>query len=161
IALYSKGLLTEAIDCFHKAIELDRTYAQAHAVLGMALLKQGRFAEAKAATRRGLDLLPENHPLRQRFALQLHQCKRLLALDDKLPVILKGEAEPADAAERIDLAQICQQHKKLYAASARFYPEAFADQPRLAQDLRTGHRYNAARAAVLAATGQGKDADKL
>src|SRR5262249_1890473 len=103
IALYSKGLLTEAIDCFHKAIELDRTYAQAHGVLGMALLKQGRFAEAKAATRRGLDLLPENHPLRQRFALQLEQCKRLLALDDKLPVILKGEAEPADAAERIDL----------------------------------------------------------
>jgi hypothetical protein len=42
----------------------------------------------------------------------------------------------------------------------RFYSEAFADDPKLADDLRTRHRYNAACSAALAGCGQGADADK-
>src|SRR5499427_8355063 len=43
----------------------------------------------------------------------------------------------------------------------RFYTAAFADEPKLANDLNAQHRYNAACAAALAGCGQGKDADKL
>jgi serine/threonine-protein kinase len=91
----------------------------------------------------------------------LKQCERLLALDKKLPAILKGDAKPADAGERLALAFLCQQYKQLYAASARFYADAFAEQPKLANNPRTQPRYYAACAAALAAAGQGKDADQL
>jgi hypothetical protein len=76
-------------------------------------------------------------------------------LDGKLPAILRGEAKPADATERIALANLCLL-KKLPGA-ARFFEEAFDTQPALADDVRTGNRYNAACAAALAACGQGQD----
>jgi tetratricopeptide (TPR) repeat protein len=47
------------------------------------------------------------------------------------------------------------------AASAAAYRKAFTLQPALADNLRQGHRYHAARAAVLAGSGQGKDAGEL
>jgi hypothetical protein len=60
------------------------------------------------------------------------------------------------------LAWLCQQpYKGTYAASARLYRDAFTSQSRLAADLRTGLRDNAARAAALVGCGQGKDAAGL
>jgi hypothetical protein len=151
----------EAIQHYRTAIRLDPKYASAHAALGQALLKQGRFAQAREATRRCLVLLPPNHSLRTFATQQLRQCQRWLQLDEKLHAILQGKVKPADAAERLALAQLCQQYQQRYAASAYFYAEAFADQSKWAADLRAGHRYNAACAAALAASGQGKDAGKL
>ena len=49
----------------------------------------------------------------------------------------------------------------MYAASARFSAEAFADQPRLADDLRASHRYIAACAAARAGCGRGQGASRL
>jgi superkiller protein 3 len=160
-ALFRKGQLDDAIAAYRKAIDLNPKLAHAHGALGQALLKQGRFAEARAATRRCLDLLPPNDPLRKLGMQQLRQCERWRALDEKLPALLKGEVKPADVAERLDLAQLCQGYKQLYAAAARFYAEAFAEQPKLAADPRSQHRYAAACAAALAAADRGKDADKL
>jgi serine/threonine-protein kinase len=82
----------------------------------------------------------------------------LVELDGQLPAILKGEGQPRDAAERLALAFICgTPARKLYVAAALFYADAFAAEPRLADDLRSAHRYNAACAAALAGCGQGKD----
>jgi Tfp pilus assembly protein PilF len=161
IALSDQGQLDDAIREYRRVLALDPKHAKAHGAIGVAFLKRGRFAEAQASTRRCLDLLPPHHPLRRPVAEQLRQCDRFLALDQKLPALLQGQAKPAGAAERLDLAQLCRQYKQLYAASARFYAEAFADQPRLAEGLQAGHRYNAACAAALAAAGQGQDADRL
>jgi tetratricopeptide (TPR) repeat protein len=47
------------------------------------------------------------------------------------------------------------------AASAAAYRKAFTLQPALADNLRQAHRYQASRAAVLAGSGQGKDAGDL
>jgi hypothetical protein len=47
-----------------------------------------------------------------------------------------------------------------YAAAARFWSEAFAAEPALAADRKAGRRYNAACAAALAASGEGKDEPK-
>jgi serine/threonine-protein kinase len=52
-------------------------------------------------------------------------------------------------------------YKRLYAAAARFYAQAFAAELELADNLYTGDRYNAAYAAALAGCGQGEDALKL
>jgi serine/threonine-protein kinase len=161
-ALAAQGRLDDAIRECRAALTLDPKLAPAHGALGEALLGQGRFAEARAATRRCLDLLPQNHPQRERATQQLRQCERLFELTDKLPAILQGEAKPIDAAERITLAQMCQQQsQQLYAAAARFYAEAFAEQPRPADDFGKGFRYNAASAAALAGSGKGQDAGRL
>jgi serine/threonine-protein kinase len=128
--------------------------------LGQALLKQGRFAEAGQNTRRALDLLPARNPLRGFVTQQLQTCERMLALDEKLPALLKGDAQPADNQERFEYGLLCQ-IKKRYAAAAGFYTDAFAAEPKLAADLNAQHRYHAACAAALAGTGQGKDTAKL
>src|SRR5262249_1260637 len=64
---------------------------------------------------------------------------------------------PAGDSERLEFAQLCEL-KQRFAAAAGLYAEAFASQPRLAADLRAGHRYNAACSAARAGCGQGADA---
>jgi hypothetical protein len=81
-------------------------------------------------------------------------------LDQRLPVLLKGEAKPAGTGEQIELAQLCR-YKQLHAAEARFYRDAFSARPELAADPKMVHRYNAVCAAALAGCGQGKDAGPL
>src|SRR5262249_54261190 len=52
-------------------------------------------------------------------------------------------------------------YQKRYAAASRFYAEAFAAEPKLAENPEQGNRYNAACAAALAGCGQGRDASRL
>jgi serine/threonine-protein kinase len=86
----------------------------------------------------------------------------MVELNAKLPQILKGQAKPANAVEQLVLADLCRQpFKKHYAAAIGFYAEAFAADPRLANNLQSQDRYNAACAAALAAAGKGEDAAKL
>jgi serine/threonine-protein kinase len=160
-ALKAQGKLSEAVQAFHKAIALDPRLAEAHGALGEALLQWGDFAEAGQATRRCLELLPPQHPLRRYVSRLLHSCEAALALSAKLPAILRGDARPANTAEALALAQLCQRYKQMHVAAARLYAEAFAADPKLAADRKAQHRYNAACTAALAAVGQGKDADKL
>jgi hypothetical protein len=93
---------------------------------------------------------------------QLHQCESQHALDLKLTEILKSEAHPADADERLELAVFCQRpYKKRYALAARLYAEALDANPALAADPGRGIRYNAGCAASLAGCGKGKDVAPL
>ncbi len=86
----------------------------------------------------------------------------MVELDRKLTVLLEGEYEPTDDSERLALARLClQPYKQLNVRSCRLYAEAFSHDTKLANDMVTLHRYNAACAAVLAGAGQGKDAGKL
>jgi serine/threonine-protein kinase len=123
---------------------------------------KGQFAEALEYRRRGHELGSKIPRWPYPSAQWVRNCERLVEIDAKLRAILSGQKQPADTAERLALAQLCQLPcKKQYAAAVRFYQEAFAAEPKLANDLSTPHRYNAACAAALAAAGQGKDADKL
>jgi serine/threonine-protein kinase len=90
----------------------------------------------------------------------VQHCQCLLDLDKRLPALLKGDDQPKDSAEQLTLAELCC-YKKRYAAAARFYAQAFAADPRLANNLQCQARYNAACAAGLAAARQGKDAAQL
>ncbi|HBI45084.1 MAG TPA: hypothetical protein DDY78_19830 [Planctomycetales bacterium] len=160
-ALQNQGQLNAAIGEYRNAITLDPKLAAPQGGLGQALAMQGRYAEAQNATQRCLELLPPGDARRQPATRQLQQFKQFLALNQKLAAILEDKEQPAEA-ERLALAGLCQQpFKKLNAASARFYGEAFAEKPQLAHDLSTGNRYNAACAAGLAGCGQGKDAGSL
>jgi hypothetical protein len=90
---------------------------------------------------------------------QLRQGEWLLALEGRLTAVLKGKGEPRDAVDRLDLAALARQpYKRQYAAAARLYADAFAEQPKLAENLAQPHRYHAACSAVRAAAGQAADA---
>jgi serine/threonine-protein kinase len=111
--------------------------------------------------KRGHELGTKQPGWRYPSAQWVRDAERLAALDRRLAAVRKGQGQPADAAERLALAQFCQHHKKLPRAAARFYAGAFAAEPKLTDDPRAGHRLNAARAAALAAAGQGEDAMNL
>ncbi len=80
----------------------------------------------------------------------------MVELDRKLPTVIGGHDKPADAAESLVLAQMCYD-KKFHGASARLWAEAFQAQPNLADGMKVQNRYNAACAAALTGSGQGKD----
>src|SRR5262249_57071340 len=73
---------------------------------------------------------------------------------------LKGGHQPRDNDERIALLGACQ-FEGLYRTAAGLCADAFAADPKFANDLQAGHRHRAACFAVLAAIGKGKDARKL
>jgi Flp pilus assembly protein TadD len=160
IALDDKGQPDEAIGEYREAIRLDKGLIQAHTNLGNAFLRLGEIRKAQEILRRAHQLYSGDPRIRQAIARQLQTIDRLVELEPRLPRFLKGEEQPADAAECLTLANLCY-CKKLYAASARLYSEAFAERPSLADDLASGNRYDAACSAALASRGEAKDAASL
>jgi tetratricopeptide (TPR) repeat protein len=79
-------------------------------------------------------------------------------LDARLSAIVKEAAgtEPTENAERLRLAQRAYDTKR-HATAARLWGEALASDPRLGDNRQNQCRYNAACAAVLAASGQAQD----
>jgi superkiller protein 3 len=160
-ALRERKDLDGAIAAYHKAIDLDPQFAEAHCNLGHALRKQERFREALEELRRG-DALGRQRPgWPYPSADWVRTAEQLVALEGKLPGLLKGETQPTGADQSLLLAQLCQEDRECYAAATRFFAEAFATKPGLAEGLERQNRYNAACAAILAASGQGKDAAQL
>jgi tetratricopeptide (TPR) repeat protein len=161
IALHEQKKLDEAEEALRQAISCNPNYAEARCDLGRLLGQQGRFAEALAEIKLGHELGARQpnwpHPSGQ----WLRMAKQFAKRETKLAQILGGRARPADAAECLELALMCQKYKQLYAAALHFYEEAFAAQPGLANDLQKQYRYDAACMAALAAAGQGRDAKAL
>jgi tetratricopeptide (TPR) repeat protein len=163
-ALWAKGRLDEAIAAFREAIRLKKDYVPAHLNLSFVLRQQGQFRAAAEALRHAHDLSARDPRMRQAIANELGETERLAGLaelDARLSRLLAGAEQPSGAAERLSLAALCQLHKRFYAAAARWYGEAFAARPSLADDPASGNRYNAACAAALAGCGQGEDAKAL
>jgi serine/threonine-protein kinase len=161
-ALHHQGREKEAEAAFREAVRFKPEDPLAHLNLGVNLQKQGRFLEALGELRRGHALGSKARGWSKPSADWVRQCERFVESDRKLPAVLRGEAEPATPAERLELADLCRLDcKRLYAAAARFYADAFAADPKLADDLDKAYRYNAAGSAVLAAAGQGTDAQGL
>jgi Tfp pilus assembly protein PilF len=160
-ALRDKGDVDGAIAEYREAIQIKKDYPEAHCNLGHVLRNKGQFAEALTYLRRGHELGSRNPRWPYPSAQWVKHCERLAELHDRLPAVLQGQDQPKDAAERLAFAQLCQLYRKRYAAAARFYGEAFAAQPDLAESLDSGHRYNAACAAALAGSGAGQDAAAL
>jgi serine/threonine-protein kinase len=154
-----KGLLDEAVVEFTQAIELDPRNGSYHDYLIDALLRSGRFIEGRSALRRAMDLLPVKDRMRSELQNKLKLCEWLIALDARLPALLQGKEQPA-AEKLVELADKCREYGRPEAAG-RLYATAFAALPSLEDDLGSGHRYNAARAAALAAEPHGPAKERL
>ncbi len=159
-ALRKKGQMKEAIAELREAIRLERDNAEAHCNLGLVLMDEGLFAQALVYLRRGHELGSKDPHWQYPSGKWVRDCEHVAALDARLPAVVNGQERPADDGERLEFAQLCQ-GKKLFAVATRFYTEAFASQPALADDLSDDNRYDAACAAALAGCGQGKDAGAL
>ncbi len=160
IALREKGQEDEAITSLRRAVECDAKQPEYHADLGLALQQQGRFAEALEALRRGLGGLKPDDPRGSALRVAMRETDRLLEVDRKLDAIRLGRAEPSGDRERLDLALHCLKYKRRYAAAAGFYAQTLRTAPAGNED-QAGHRFHAARAALLASSGQGEDAGGL
>jgi tetratricopeptide (TPR) repeat protein len=155
-ALAAKKDLTGAIKHYQKAIALDPNYAHAHCSLGLALYPQGKFSAALASLKKGHELGSKQLSWTFPSAKWIKDAERLLELEQQLPAILQGKVFPTNSAEQFELAHLCY-YTNHHVSAARFFAAALAKEPK----LHGAYRYRAACAAVLAATGQSKDADKL
>jgi serine/threonine-protein kinase len=158
--LQAQGRSTEAATAFRKAADLDPRNVAAWDGLSVALLDQGHFADARAATEH-LAALPAPEAARGAPGRRLDLCDALLAVDADLPAILAGQERPGKVATQRALAEWCLKHRRLPVAAAEFYAAALSAQPSLADDLEVGNRFDAACAAALAGCGAGADAAKL
>jgi tetratricopeptide (TPR) repeat protein len=157
-ALYGQDRYEEAEAAFRDAIRLQHDDPESHCGLGFALCRQGQFTKALESLRLGHALGMKPPGWNQPSADWIRDCEHLLELDSKLPAVLHGTAEPACPSERLEFAVLCQHYKRLPVTATRLYGGAFADDPKLAEDLRQQPRYGAACAAARAAAGQGDDA---
>jgi serine/threonine-protein kinase len=166
-ALAAQGKRSEAIShycnavpCFRKAIELEPAKAEAHCNLGHALLGGGDFTEALAPFQRGHELGGKRGDWKYPSDQWVRDCEQLIEREKRLLDVLAGKSAPADARERLEWAGLCLWTRR-YAAAVRLLGEAFGAEAKLADDLKAGHRYQAATAAALAAAGKGRDAGGL
>jgi serine/threonine-protein kinase len=159
--LKEQGAIAAAADAYREAIRLDPSLPEAHCNLGKLLVQTGLYTDGLAALRRGHELGTKKPGWRYPSEQWVRDAELKAALDARVSAILSGKSQPSGIDERIALAGLCAEPKKLNVAAARFYAEAFAAEPKLADDMLAQHRYNAACAAALAGCGQGADTGTL
>ncbi len=160
INLWNTGKREEAIASYRKAIELAPTQGYYYHNLSLGLGSTERWVEARDAAAKALELIAPTHPQRAAMAKNLAVCEKYVKVEMRLSGLISGKEKPASAQHALDAAIMCLK-RKLPCASVRLFTAAFALDPRLADDLKASHRYNAACDAALAAAGQGKDATQL
>jgi tetratricopeptide (TPR) repeat protein len=131
-------------------------YALAHFNLGYALKAQGKLEDSLVALRRAGALARPGSAMASDVSGRIRQIEQQIALESRLPAVLKGEDTPRDAAECLAFVQLCV-HRGRHAAAARLWTEVLAADPKLGDDRVKRHRYNAACAAALAGCGKSQD----
>ena len=150
------GRPDETVAIYRQVLEKSPRDAPAHVNLGHALGETGQLDAAIASYKTAIELDPKY----ARARTELANAERLAGAQQNLPSLLKGVFKPTTSEERLGLIELCT-IKKLYRTSAGLYADAFATDPKLADDLQGFYRYSAACDAALAAAGQGEDAPKL
>jgi tetratricopeptide (TPR) repeat protein len=146
--------LDEAISEFNEAIRLKPDDAESFCRLGLTQRRKGLLTDSLNNIKTGHDLGTKSPEWRHSSADWLREGQKLVELDKRLREILGGQETLTDPMDLLSLASLCS-IKKFYANAARFYEQAFAEQPTLADDMDENNRYNAACSAALAASDQG------
>ncbi|MGO9471262.1 MAG: tetratricopeptide repeat protein [Isosphaeraceae bacterium] len=155
-ALHDQGKLQEAVAEYREAIRLKPDHAAAHYNFGLALRSRDEFADAIDEFRKARDLAKSNAALARQIKQDLIATEQQALMAARLPAVLSGKLRPSSAAESLGFAQLCYA-RNLHGSSARLWTEAFQAEPKLTNDMQAQNRYNAACAAALAGSGQGKD----
>jgi eukaryotic-like serine/threonine-protein kinase len=148
-ALQSAGRLEEAVAEFREAVRLDPRISASHLFLGRALIEAGKPRAALEALAR-MEPGPTPDPLITP-AMLASRAEKLIALEPRLPIVMKGGEAPANAEEAASFARLAFARDQPEAA-ARLWTAAFSASPDLAADLVAMNRFQAARAATRAGT---------
>jgi len=159
-ALSAHGKPEEAAAAHRETIRLKPDYAEAHCNLGSLLQQQGKFREALAEFSQGHMLGSKRTGWPYPSDQWVRRAERMVALESRLPAMLRGDDKPKDGADALDFAYLANQTKH-FDLSARLFFDALQADPKLAEDMKTGNRYNAACAAALAAAGKGVEKPPL
>ncbi len=154
LALERQGKLAEAEAEYREALRLRPNFPQAyiaHQNLGDLLRRQGKLAEAELECREALRLRPDYLQAHVALGWVLHGQGRYAEAEAEARQALRLRRDDPFAANIVGFA-LRGQGKP--AAAARFYAQAFAATPSLADDPGTEDRYNAACYAALAGCGQ-------
>jgi len=167
--LFAQGLAEYRQGRFDSAISIMRADAATvmgpapRLVIAMAEYRQGQTQEARktlAAAIAGFDWSAAQVGGRDDWIWHVLRREAETMIFPNTAAFLEGSYQPKDNIERLALLGVCR-FKNLNSVSARLYAEAFAADPQLADDLRAGHRYNAACVAALAGSGVDEHRAKL
>ena len=134
-------------------------------MLAMALYRSGRTGEASDALAAAIQAYDwdEAKADNQDAWIAHVLCREAEELIvPNLSAFLKGDYQPKDNSERLELVGRCL-FRRRFLSAARLYADAFAFDPKLADDPKSGNRHNAACCAARAGRGEGvgrKDLDE-
>jgi tetratricopeptide (TPR) repeat protein len=161
IVLFGEKQFDDAIAAFKKVVELEPNFAEAYANMGAAYYLQGKFVDSLDAYKKSYAAGNKRGAVWRRSSAQwVENAERMVQLESRLPAVLKGEDKVADGTELKGLQEVCRLQKR-FVSAARLFEVAFSAAPKLAEDVKAGHRYDAACFAALAAADKGFDAGKL
>jgi Flp pilus assembly protein TadD len=161
VALTNQQKHAEAEAEYRQALRLQPNKPEVRTNLGHALSGQGRNAEAEAEIRGALRLhpdFPEAHIAYSLLGGALGNMGRHAEAEAACREALRLRPDFGQAHSNLVLA-LGKQGKTVEAA--RFYAEALATHPKLADYTDCPLRYNAACSAAMAGCGQGQDTAKL
>jgi serine/threonine-protein kinase len=157
--LKMKDRTDQALPHYFRAVQVSPEDPEVLGTVGQTLAELGRYMEARELFRRCLAALPKNHPILAETESLLRRCDRYVALEPKLIAVLARTGQPADPAERLDLAYLCGV-RRMPVSAVGLWNDAFAAAPDAANNLAEHYRYDAACAAALAAAGKGIEIKK-
>jgi tetratricopeptide (TPR) repeat protein len=138
-----------AVDQLNLVVDSDPESGDVRAELGHVLCQLGHFRAAATALREAAERFPADSPDREAARAAARSATRMAGLEDRLPEITAGGVTLTTPAAWAELGEVCRRMKQ-YAAAARFFTAAAADDPQY-----TGQ---AAKCAALAGFGRGTDA---
>jgi WD40 repeat protein/tetratricopeptide (TPR) repeat protein len=157
VALYRAGFSKFAIAVLEHSIQIrNGGDSSDFFFLAMAHCRQGDMEQARRDYDKAVQWMDNNKPQDQELLRFRTEATEVLSSSVSVP----KRPPPAKVGELLPLARFCHEQRGMYHTALGHYMEAFARQPKVADDLRHPHRYNAACAAALAGCGQGKDADQ-
>jgi len=124
---------------------------KAHYCLINVCILQGRFSEALKTAKKMVDLDSRSPEQKINDQALITFCERMVNMTSELPAFLRGDVKPADGKEWGLWAHLCFS-KQYYTASVKCWKSAL-QYPDIAQVWQS--RYVGARAAALAASGEG------
>jgi hypothetical protein len=159
------GLLRDALDLCDHLLADQPGLAPAYLERARLRLLAGQKPAADADTLVGLTLASRSRTGWPEWAALNVQAGEAAAARGDWPAVLEQfklallwQAGDPELLRRVGWAHYNLKH---YAAATRIYADVLAALLKLADDLKTGDRYNAACCATLAAVGQGEDAGNL
>jgi tetratricopeptide (TPR) repeat protein len=149
--MLEKGDLDGAEANYRAALAIDPNIGMTYYAMALVCNKRGDLAKAVEWLRKAVEMAPANAYLRE--VLDVFVKKRA-----RLDEVVAGRAKPANPAEAIEFAERASgPSRRQYVVAVSLYNWAFAADPALANDLKNGHRYNAARIAARTAAGQDEE----